>query len=497
MIYQSFQHLKGMNAGLSPFLQPDDSPVILNGVNPSYQLGALLKDLGYYRVGGAVVANKSPTGLFNFRQTGAEKILTTINNSGGTNLTLKYNNAGTWSDISIGAAWDAFEDCKVEMESFINYCFFVGYDSTDAVWLPVASLTSTTFSTATNVTDMPNAKYIKRYRDRLYLANCYYSGAAYPYRVYFSSVPTAGAITWTPASNFIDVDFGEQLTGLGSHWDRLIAFTESSAYLYDQSSFKKVWDTGCSAHRTIQNSGAYMYWINYDGLWRSSGGQPENIGGPINKFIFVGTPRNFFSTIVDQEYRTFIGTVTVDGDTYTNCEIIFNIQTQMYMIRENAHVFTTYAKFMDSNGIPRVYMGATDGNIYQKSKYYDSTIYYADGYVSGGTAGSAIHADVEFAPIKLGDLNTKYNIKTLTAYSEKAQGVNLSMRVLDKNLRALTPYKKIGQLTQYMNNFDVNVNKGVLMQLRLSEYSSLPYFSLYGFELDGVPYSKLLKRANN
>jgi len=493
MIYNSFQQLKGMNSGLSPFLQPEDSPVTQSGVVSSYQLGSMLKDTGYYRIGDAVEAAKSPTGHFNFRQTGAEKELVTINNAAGTNLALQYNSAGTWTDIALTNAWDTYEDCQVEMEAFLNYCFFVGYDATDSVWLPTASLTGTTFSTATNVTDMPQGKYILRYRDRLYVLNCYYGATHYPFRVGFSSSPVAGALTWTIATDFLDVDYAEELRGGGVNWDRLVVFTEDSAYMYDQRQFKKVWATGCSAHRTIQNSGAYMYWVNYDGVWQSTGGQPQNIGQPIGKFIFNGEPRNFFSCVVDEEYRTFIGDVTVDGVSYSNCEIIYNIPTQTWRIRELYHTITTYSKFMDTNGIPRLHMGATDGNVYQKSKYYDSTIYSADGFITGGTAGYDIHADIEFAPINLGDLQTKYRIKTLTAYAEKAQGAVLSMRTIDKNLRALTPYKKVGQLTKYVNTFDINVDNGVLLQLRLSEYSSLPFFNFYGFTLNGVPASKLLK----
>ena len=123
------------------------------------------------------------------------------------------------------------------MESFLEYCFFVGYDSTDSVFLPVGSLTGVTFSTTTNVTNMPQAKYIKRYRNRLYVANCKISAALYPYRVYFASVALGGgSLTWTVATDFIEVDYSEQITGIGENWDRLVIFTEYSAYLYDQSS---------------------------------------------------------------------------------------------------------------------------------------------------------------------------------------------------------------------------------------------------------------------
>ena len=62
-------------------------------------------------------------------------------------------------------------------------------------------------------------------------------------------------------------DDGEQITGLSTNWDRLVVFTEHNAYMYDQSIWKQAFAYGCSAHRTIQNHGAYMIWANYDGVW--------------------------------------------------------------------------------------------------------------------------------------------------------------------------------------------------------------------------------------
>ena len=333
--FAQVNQLAGANTSVSPFLQPENSPVVLSGVNHVQKLGALLKEPGYFRVGDVASAAKSITGLYNFRQSiSTQKILRTKNNDAGTNLLLQYNSSGTWTNINVGATYDLFEDCLTEFETFIGYCFIVGYDPADGVFLPSASLTGTTFSEVTNVTDMPEAKYIKRYRDKLYLANCKYGGTEYAYRVYFSSVPAAGAITWTPASDFIDVDFGEYLTGLGSNWDRLLAFTENSTYMYDQSSWKQVYDTGVANQRTVCTKGAKMYGCDYDGVWESSGGQPQYISGPVQDFIKNGTPRSFFSVIVDEEYRMNVGTVTVDGITWTNCELMFNIPTSTWRWRE-------------------------------------------------------------------------------------------------------------------------------------------------------------------
>jgi hypothetical protein len=486
MIIPQTNFLAGANASVSPLLQPENSPTVLNGVNNAYELGALLKDTGYSQVGDTLEAGKSITGLYDFHQSPTtQKILATVNNAAGTNLVLAYNNAGTWTDINIGSAWDAFEDCKVEMEGFIGYCFFVGYDSTDKVFLPVGSLTGTTFSTSTNVTDMPQGKFIKRYRDRLYIAHCYYSGALYQYRVYYSSVPVAGAIEWTPATDFLDVDFGREITGMGTNWDRLVVFTEQTAHIYDQSIWKKLWDTGCTAHRTIVNKGPYMYWFDGDNAWRSSGGQPEPIGGPIVKFIKAGNPRNFFSCETDEEIRTYVGTITVNGVQYTNCELIFNIPTQSWRWREFYDNFTIYAPY-NNGGKVYQYMGVDDGEVMCKGKYTDTTLISSDD-------GYDIAANFELPPIWLNSEKVK-RLKKVTAIANRAQGLNLQARVVDRNIRMLTPYKPLGKLIKYINDFDVNVDNGVMIQIAGSESSQLPYFSLLGLLYDIELYSNIPKK---
>jgi hypothetical protein len=487
MIIPQLNFLGGANTNISPFLQAENQPSVLNGVVPTYKLGALIKDVGYKQVGDTLEAGKDITGLFDFHQSPTvQKILATVNNSGDTALTLKYNNAGTWTDINLGipSTWTGYEDALVEMESFIGYCFFVGYDATDNVFLPVGSLTGTTFSTSTNVTSMPQAKFIKRYRDRLYLAHCYYSGTKYEFRVYFSSVPSAGAITWTPASDFLDVDFGEQITGLGSNWDRLIVFTENSGYLYDQSIWKKAWQVGCSNHRTICNYKTYTVWSDYDGVWLSSGGQPENISGTVIDFIRNGNPRNFFACVVDEEYRLQVGSVTVNSVTYSNCELIFNFATSTWRWREyNADTPTIYAPYNDSGKIKQ-YIGMSDGEVMEKGKHTDSTLISSDD-------GNDISVNFELPPIHLGELNSFKGIKKIVAYAERAQGLVLKYRILDKNTRALTPYKKLGELTKYMNVYDVSSDTGVMLQIAGSESSQKEYFSFYGYILDIIKDSKV------
>jgi hypothetical protein len=488
MIAPFYAFLKGENNNISPLIQPSDQPSMLDSCNNTYKIGAILKDTGYAIQGAQIEDNKSILGLYNFIQApGTEKMLATVDDATSDDTQLFYKiGSGDWTEIA-GAetAWANHAGIDVNMESFIGYCFFVGYGATDG-FIPSCSLTGTTFSTSACVTSMPEAKYITRYRDRLYVANCNIGSTTYPYRVYFSSVPSVGAITWTVATDYFDVDYSDEITGIVENWDRLMIFTDYKAYFYDQSQKKKLWQCGCSAHRTIKNSGAYTIWANGDGVWISTGGQPQNIAGEIMSFIRAGNPKAWFGEMVDEEYWLHLGNVTVDGVSYANCVKIYNIPLNAWRTRELGDVAKTFAK-CNVSGKQYLWIGDNDGNVFQKGKYTDASLVSSDNT-------KAIASNFELAPIHLQSIDKLKAVKAIIAYSERAQGLNLQARVLDKNARVLMPYKPLGQLTKFINSFDVNMEGGVFIQIAGSESSTLPYWSFYGFALDVELESRILKQ---
>lgn len=468
--------LGALQTAVSPFLVADNELTLMSNVNVTYRLGSIIKRLGYSQVGDTLQASKSITGLHNFRQNSAtQKILATVNNSGGTALVLKYNSAGTWTTIDTSTTYTGYEDTIVEMEDFIGYCFIVGYDSTDGVFLPVGSLTGTTFSTSTNVTDMPQGKYIKRYRDRLYVANCYYGAVAYPYRVCFSSVPSAGTITWTTATDYLDVDYSEAITGIGENWDKMLIFTEYSAYLYNQEEWKKSWDVGCSNHRTIKNSGIYTIWANRDGVWQSTGGFPQNIAGRIIDFIRYGDPTSFFAEVIDEEYNLYVGNVTVNGISYSNCAVIWNIPTQTWRVEEYYDTISIYARY-NSSGDDFLYMGCSDGEVMVKSKYTDTTPVYTDD-------GQPINAIFQTKIFDFGAPSVEKEFAKIIAYAEKGSQLTLKTLIVDNNTRGLLDPKAIGQCSSYISDFTPAITKGNFLQITGSENSTNPYFIFNGFSL--------------
>lgn len=452
---------------LSPFLMADNQLSVCNGVNLGWKKGSIIKELGYSKVGSTLEANKPITGLHNFRQSASvQKILATVNNSAGTNLTLQYNNAGTWTAIDVGSSYDAFEDAIVYMENFIGYCFIVGYDLTDNVYLPVASLTETTFSTTTNVTSMPTSKFVKRYRDRLYCAK--------DYRVCFSSVPSAGAITWTPGTDFFDVDYSENITGLGTNWDKLVIFTEFSAYTYDQVNKTHLCDIGCVNGKTIASLGSYLIWANKDNVWASTGGRPTPIANDIKELLLNSTPSTWRAEVVGREYYLYLGATDANGLSYTNCLAIFDSELGYWRWRELKDSVTALARFT-SGGEDFLYIGVADGMVHVKSKYTDTSPVYTDD-------GNAILSHFRTKAFDFGDPAVLKTINKIVSYCKDGNNLTLRFRIWDRNNEVVMPWTDIGQLDSVIKYYDKSLTANFI-QIEGKEYSKNPPFEFYGLTL--------------
>jgi len=492
-----FGFLKGENSNISTLIHPPDQPKILNGCTNTWKVGALTKDPGYVIVGSQIQDNKSITGMFNFIQDAStEKMLCTVDDATSDDTQLFYSTGGAWTEVTAAETqWANYAGIDVEMESMLGYCFIVGYGDTDG-YLPVGTLNGTTFgyigdgsevnisdgSSTANVT-MPKGKYVKRYRDRLYVANCKPAATEESFRVYYSDVPTAGTIAWNRTTNFLDVDYSDQITGMEANWDKLVIFTEKRTYMYDQSEWRKTWDYGCSNHRTIKNSGPYMIFANQDGVWISTSGRPKNIAGEIMDFIKAANMRNAFAELVDEEYHLHLGTVTVDGITYTNCVKTLSIPLTAWRTREYTDTPTVFATYNDS-GTEYLWFGTDDGQVMKKGKYTDATLLKSDN-------GVDFASNFELAPTHFNDIGQIKRLNQIIGYANKGLGLKLKARAVDSSHRKLTDYMTLGELTEYINHFHVDMEDAVLLQIAGGENGSNEYWEFLGYELDVDLYAQI------
>ena len=455
---------------------------VMSNVVSSYKIGSLLKRPGYSIVDDTIESGKSITGLFNYRESLSDQVmLATANDATDDDTQLfYYEDGGSWTEITAAeTAWANKANISVEMEHFIGECFFVGWGATDGFIAPRNYRHSTTTFGTNNTTNMPNAKFIRRYRDRLYIANTDIGGTSTPFRIYFSDVPVSGVVTWDTTDNFIDVDYNEELTGLGTNWDKLVAFTEYSAYLITNPPVvrKRVWDVGCSNHRTIRNNGPDMIWANRDGVWISrGGGYPVNVAGRVIDFIKYGDISNSFAEVVDEQYHLYIGSVTVNGVSYSNATIILDLPTLTWRLHEYNDDMTVFGRFFTS-GDDVLFMGASDGDVHQLGKFTDSTLVTSDNTAPIATL-------FQTGALDFGSPGERKTFDRITTYSNKAMGLTLKARVIDENNQGVTDWKPLGELTKYINEFQVRPDKGHFLQIEGTENGTNEYWELMGLTID-------------
>lgn len=491
------QFLGGPNGHASPFVMQDHELVELNGAVLNEELGAIVQDPGYAVVNAAAPESGKPVrAIYDFQQsTSVQKLLVTVNNSGDSATQLFYNNAGTWTEITQAEVDWTVADVDVDFETFIGYCFMVGVDA-NGNFIDTASLTGTTFSTSTNVTDAPQGKFIVRYLDRLYILNCKVGSTEYPYRAYRSSVPVAGAITWDTSGtseDFIDFDYGAAITGGVEAFDNLLVFTREKTFRYNQSVKKKLWGVGCVNHKTIAEAGGYLFFVSKEGVqYSASGEKPTNISGKIKDLIKNADVSVMRAAGTEEEYHLYLGTTSMGGIAYTNCLATLDVATSTWRWRELGHAMQALAKYEDSFD-DRLIMATSEssGQVYNKSKWTDASPSWTD-------AGEAINAGFTLVLDHCGSPNVEKQPTRFTAWAAAAMGLKLEYRVLNDKTRHVdrekAKWNKIGELKNFMTVMDVNDGEsGYFIQIKGKTKSTHRGFSFYGLMMEydevGIPNS--------
>lgn len=385
--YTNFDGLQ--NSNTNDFLMGKDEVIATKNVW-TYKLGRLEKVPGY-ELGSSsqVINNESPNYLHWYYDTTNRVDYLLATSTEGSDLTLKHiapdkgTPVTTWTTATgIAATWDGKADALPDMENYLGKAFIVGYIS-GTTFLPSATIDVLTFNASdSDITDMPRAKYIVRYRDLLYVLHAQTGGSIYPSRAYYCDEPSAGAIGWTGiATRFVEFgyDDGDQITGGAEALDRLIVFKERSMWKYDESERKKIADVGCDSYRSIKKVGNVLYWFNRHGFWRWRGAQPELISAKAQNYIDAINQTALNDVVAVEyngfEYRGFIGDVTVDGYTYNNAWFCWDTRKETCYIRCTFNKVKAASKFKVASK-ERAYFSDDDGYVYRFNTKVDGI--YAD-----------------------------------------------------------------------------------------------------------------------
>lgn len=396
--------------------------------------------------------------------------------------TLYYLAAGTWTSKRTGLTAAA----KARFSTFLNFTFMVNGADATAIW---DGNTGNSFVTTGNAASAPVGKYIENFRSRMWIAG----NSTYPDRLYYSSVPssvTTPVVTWNTdvaTGQWIDISpsDGDTLTGLQRFRNTMLVFKTNRLYrVFDigQTDPDPYYAVGTSSQESVVETKIGVFFHHASGIYQYNiYGVVQEVSRPIWDII-KAIPSSYYPSVVgyleaDGDHVVWsVGTVTVNGTTYTNLYIRYTLSTQ---------VWTHYT-------YPTPALCA----IKRQPLYTDGTTQFA---VVGDNSGNVIEMNVGKtdlgAPIPYslvhkwdnidGLLSTRKNVMTGNFTHYRGAGSNINYQTEEDDPDQVNNWsKKVGQLNGTHNTgFNTMGIKGRKIRFRISGESTGEPFIYNGYEL--------------
>lgn len=396
-------------------------------------LGAITQRLGTTILGtDKVNGANAVTGLYNFRDAGSGTNNQIIATSNGTNFYL--NGSNVWTSTLSGDT----AGLKTRFVTFLDEV--VRLNGTDAAksW---TGNTASAWGTSGGNLDVGNwptgTKFGVVFNSRVYTAG----NTSAPDRLYASSIPSGGAISWTSGNLNVDINpqDGMNITGLATTGDLILIFKDRAMYRWKGAQGgdpNQLINIGTPSHDSIvrTDQGPIYFFgrgLNSVGFYRTTGGYPELISRPKQDYVdaisasYYGSISGFCDA--DNVYWS-IGSVTVGGKTYTNAWYFFNIPTETQGIFSFDDRFQVFSPYITSTGAVTLLGGDTDGHV--------QTLF------SGTTDNTApISSEVGLPPMYFTGRERVKTLGELYAFAKQPNGLRLQMQADDGSVRQLGEIK--------------------------------------------------------
>lgn len=368
----------GMVTNVNDNVVPQNSvKLALNG-NFDEELGSFTTRLGTGIVGSQLEAGKNILGLHDFRDSdGSNHVLIAfVNNSGDTNsIGYDVENGSSITGLTTQTA-----SKKHRMLTFLDSVLIInGTDAEKSYDGSTVISTGGAFDLA-NIPGSNTCDLCIEWLDRVYVAG----DTTNPDRLYYSSTPTSGAISWTSGNGYIDIepeDGGGTITALGKVPGYLLIFKERSLkrWNFDSAFPETLIEQGTPSQESVINAGGVCAFfsassVDTRGFYITNGGRPIPISHDrarnIKKWVDAipqsaetniagwGTPRYFFWSV---------GDLTVDGKTYNNVVLRWNRILDQWSVHSYPSEFKVFATFVES-GINKIVGGDDNGQVLELNK---------------------------------------------------------------------------------------------------------------------------------
>ncbi|MFA5350295.1 MAG: hypothetical protein WC357_03055 [Candidatus Omnitrophota bacterium] len=355
-------------------------------------------------------------GLFNHRSS------TASNNKliGVSGNTVKYLSGATWmTTTSMGTT------TKCRFQTYLDTVAIM--NGTDACKSWVGSGGWDTTGGNLDVGNMPVGKYSAILNTRMWVCGV----SANPDTMYGSSLESGGTISWTSGNKSFRVnrnDGNGNLTGVKSNGKVILIFKERGLYRYDDNQLDHIVNIGTPSYESIVNDdNGITYFFgqgaNSVGFYMTTGGYPKKISRMITKVIEAIDPAFYpnVSGFTDgQSIYWSVGSITLDGITYSNFWAVWNISDQSWEFRNYADSFRVFSQYIDSSGNMTIVGGDTDGCVQT---------------IDSGTTdnGDPIHSSCNWGSIVFTTRGRTKVLNEFVTYAKYFQGLKILVKVDNGN----------------------------------------------------------------
>lgn len=452
----------GMVRDVNPYLANPNNPVlIVNMVADSEGLLSQRDGTTAFLNAPAATANLS---LIKFYKPDGTRFLFMQQ---GTKL-YKYSGSGsTWTECKTGLT-----AVKLRGVALAGKMFFT--NGTDTVFY---TADGTTF---TDVAAAPKGLYACEYQNRVFVSGV--SGA--PNRNYYSR--TVDGTDWTvdiydpSAGGFFDCspDYKGQPYALVNAFNRMTTFKENGIWAYDMDSNNPVLSAnGTTYPDAICETDRGYTFLTTSGLYLYRGSAPVALDIPIRSVInSVSTPTNGVpAAFFDHKYIAFVGDLTIDDLTISNCCIVFDEIRQDFYIWSFPWAITSMERYATTSGAAeKLYLGTSTGQVYSMDKTTVVT----------GDAGTAVSYIVRFAPIHYGFPERKKDFARMHIFTNPGTGAQVMYKTDD-----MTGYESLMDCKDFINSASLGPRGAGKVLL----YPAIMHSSTSLFEVRGLVVTATVK----
>ncbi len=447
----------GMNAKVNPMLNRLEEARVAKNADLS-EIGTLKKDPGWTKYLDSPDSNNILALVAYYIQ--------------GTSITrwlLRDSNTNIYKQPSTGTSWQSISATGISHSNTPAWVVYnniaMRFNGQDGPF----QWNGTTWSALGG--SPPNGNIACVFKDRVYVAGV----TSQLSTVYFSNV--GDPQTWTSYNNFnVNINDGDQIRAMAPIYDSLIIFKEFSMWQYqvdsknNPSTLRYIsLDIGTTAWQSIVNIGGIPYFFNRKGIYQFAGQYPELISLKMQPFIdAVSNPYAVVGFQDVNKYCLYIGTVTVDSKTYTNCVLIYDTLQDQWTVKTPPAPIVSATNFINTSNMLNVFVGDNAGNVYQwKSGYsWNSTPIELE-YETGIIEPPNPNQDKLFRQIEVRSKDIPESPATIH-YNIDGQG-----------WRELGQVRKTREKLKIPDTADKSIRRGSDIKLRIHETSTVAMRDIY------------------